>query len=101
MAPICLAYRTSREIDAGDSIMRWMDDSAQPESAYAWMRLAASLVLMTLGGGAMYGVVVVLPALQAGFGVTRAEASLPHTLTLIRFGFRGILIGALADPLRV
>src|SRR5258706_10982272 len=77
--------------------MRWMDDSARPESAYAWMRLAASLVLMTLGGVAMYGVVVVLPALQAEFGVTRAEASLPYTLTMIGFGFGGILMGALAD----
>src|SRR5438552_484515 len=77
--------------------MRWMDDSARPESAYAWMRLAASLVLMTLGGVAMYGVVVVLPALQAEFGVTRAEAALPYTLTMIGFGFGGILMGAAAD----
>ncbi|HYL91395.1 MAG TPA: MFS transporter [Burkholderiales bacterium] len=77
--------------------MRGMDESAQPESAYAWMRLAASLVLMTLGGVAMYGVMVVLPAIQAEFGVTRAEASLPYTLTMIGFGFGGILMGALAD----
>src|SRR5947208_15257395 len=76
--------------------MRWMDDSARPESAYAWMRLAASLVLMTLGGVAMYGVVVVLPLIQADFGVTRAEASLPYTLTMIGFGFGGILMVALA-----
>src|SRR2546426_748839 len=89
--------RTSREIDADDSIMRRMHDSAQPESPYAWMRLAASLALMTLGGVAMYGVVVVLPAVQAEFGVTRAEASLPYTLTMIGFGFGGILMGALAD----
>ena len=77
--------------------MRLMDDSAQPESTYAWLRLAASLVLMTLGGVAMYGVVVVLPLIQADFGVTRAEASLPYTLTMIGFGFGGILMGVLAD----
>src|SRR6266516_1818786 len=71
--------------------------SAQPESPYAWLRLAASLALMTLGGVAMYGVVVVLPAVQAEFGVTRAEASLPYTLTMIGFGFGGILMGALSD----
>src|SRR5438128_1120125 len=71
--------------------------SAQPESPYAWLRLAASLALMTLGGVAMYGVVVVLPLVQAEFGVTRAEASLPYTLTMIGFGFGGILMGALAD----
>ena len=74
-----------------------MDATARPESPYAWMRLTASLVLMTLGGVAMYGVVVVLPLIQAEFGVTRAEASLPYTLTMIGFGFGGILMGFLAD----
>src|SRR5437870_11549001 len=74
-----------------------MDATARAESPYAWMRLTASLVLMTFGGVAMYGVVVVLPAVQAEFGVTRAEASLPYTLTMIGFGFGGILMGALAD----
>src|SRR3954469_22419397 len=97
MVELCVPLRTSREIEANDSIMRGMHDSAEPESAYAWARLAASLVLMTLGGVAMYGVVVVLPALQAEFGITRAEASLPYTLTMIGFGFGGILMGAAAD----
>ncbi|MBV9362063.1 MAG: MFS transporter, partial [Betaproteobacteria bacterium] len=74
-----------------------MDEAARPESTYAWLRLSASLVLMTLGGVAMYGVVVVLPLIQADFGVTRAEASLPYTLTMLGFGFGGILMGTLAD----
>jgi MFS family permease len=69
----------------------------QPESPYAWARLFASLALMTLGGVAMYGVVVVLPAVQAEFGVPRADAALPYTLTMIGFGAGGILMGALAD----
>src|SRR5204862_4405035 len=71
--------------------------SAEPESLYAWMRLAASLALMTLGGVAMYGVVVVLPLVQADFGVTRGEAALPYTLTMVGFALGGILMGALAD----
>ena len=71
--------------------------TAQPESPYAWMRLAASLALMTLGGVAMYGVVVVLPAVQAEFGVTRAEAALPYTLTMIGFALGGVVMGRLAD----
>ena len=71
--------------------------TALPESPYAWLRLAASLALMTLGGVAMYGVVVALPAVQAEFGVARADASLPYTLTMIGFGIGGILMGALAD----
>jgi MFS family permease len=69
----------------------------QPESPYAWARLFASLALMTLGGVAMYGVVVVLPAVQVEFGVPRADAALPYTLTMIGFGAGGILMGALAD----
>ena len=35
------------------------------ESPYAWLRLAASLALMTISGVGMYAVAVALPALQA------------------------------------
>jgi MFS family permease len=68
-----------------------------PESGYAWARLMVSLALMTLGGAGMYAVSVVLPAVQADFGVARADASLPYTLTMIGFGLGGILMGRLAD----
>ncbi len=69
----------------------------EAESLYACVRLGAALLLMTIGGAAMYGVVVALPALQAEFGVARADASLPYTLTMIGFGVGGILMGRLAD----
>ena len=36
----------------------------------------------------MWSVVVALPAVQAEFGVARADASLPYTLTMIGFGAR-------------
>ncbi len=36
-----------------------------------------TLLLMTIGSGSMYIVPVVLPAVQADFGVGRADASLP------------------------
>ncbi len=67
------------------------------ESGYAWWRLLISLLLMTIGGAGMYAVTVVLPTVQADFGVDRAAASLPYTLTMIGFGFGGILMGRLAD----
>jgi MFS family permease len=67
------------------------------ESPYAWWRLAVSLALMTLGGVGMYGVTVVLPPIQAEFGVARGDASLPYTLTMIGFGLGGILMGRLSD----
>jgi len=45
----------------------------------------------------MYVVTVALPAVQAEFAATRSEASLPYTLTMIGFGFGGILMGRLSD----
>ncbi len=74
-----------------------MTATPQPESAYAWWRLMVSLLLMTIGGAGMYAVTVVLPSVQADFAVDRADASLPYTLTMIGFGFGGILMGRLAD----
>ena len=76
-----------------------MDDHYQPESAYAWWRLMASLALMTVGGAGMYAVSVVLPAVQADFGVDRADASMPYTLTMIGFGIGGILMGLISAHL--
>jgi MFS family permease len=45
----------------------------------------------------MWSVIVALPAVQAEFGVARADASLPYTMTMIGFGLGGILMGRLCD----
>ena len=45
----------------------------------------------------MYVVSVTLPAVQAEFGVSRAQASLPYTLMMIGFGLGCVLMGKLAD----
>jgi MFS family permease len=71
--------------------------AARHESPYAWARLAAAVTLTTLGGAGMYAISVALPRVQAEFGVARADASLPYTLTMIGFGVGGILMGRLAD----
>jgi MFS family permease len=71
--------------------------TAEHESSYAWVRLFASLALSSVGGVAMYGVVVVLPEVEREFGVARADASLPYALTMLGFGVGGILMGRLAD----
>ncbi len=70
---------------------------SENESPYAWARLLASLALMTLGGVGMYAAAVALPPVQAEFAATRSDASLPYTLTMIGFGFGGILMGRLSD----
>jgi len=67
------------------------------ESPYAWARLFSSLTLMTIGGIGMYSVSIVLPRVQAEFDATRAEASLPYTLSMIGFGLGGVLMGRLSD----
>ena len=67
------------------------------DSRYAWMRLLCTLALMTIGSSAMYVVAVVLPAVQAEFGTSRSDASLPYTLMMVGFGLGGIWMGKLAD----
>ena len=68
-----------------------------PESAYAWVRLFAALVLSAIGNVGMWSVIVVLPAVQAEFGVARSAASLPYTATMICTGLGSILLGRLSD----
>jgi MFS family permease len=67
------------------------------ETPYAWLRLAISLLISTIGSVGMWSAVVVLPAIQADFAVTRADASLPYTLSMMFFVAGQILMGRLAD----
>src|SRR6266568_8895009 len=72
-------------------------DAHGVESSYAWMRLAVTLLLSTIGGVGMWSVVVALPAVQAEFGVARADASLPYTLSMLGYAFGGVAMGKLSD----
>jgi MFS family permease len=74
-----------------------MNPLPQPDSRQAWLRLAVTLLLMTIGSAGMYVVSVTLPAVQAEFGVTRAQASLPYTTLMVGFGVGCMLMGRLAD----
>src|SRR5882757_7389567 len=73
------------------------DSAGAVESAYAWSRLGIAVALSTIGGVGMWSVVVALPAIQADFGVARADAALPYTLAMIGFACGGVLTGRLAD----
>jgi MFS family permease len=70
---------------------------AEIESRYAWVRLVVALALGTIGSIGMWSFVVALPAVQAGFGVARGDASLAFTFTMIGFGLGGIVMGRFAD----
>ncbi|CDX27110.1 Major facilitator superfamily MFS_1 [Mesorhizobium plurifarium] len=67
------------------------------DSSYAWTRLAISVLLATIGGVGMWAVVVVLPAVQAEFGIDRAAASMPYTATMVGFAAGNVLVGRAID----
>jgi MFS family permease len=68
-----------------------------PDSRYSWFRLVASLALATTGGIGLWAGIVALPFIQTEFGVDRAGASFPYTMTMIGFAFGGMLMGRLSD----
>jgi len=72
------------------------DASLIDSRAAAW-RLLTTLGLVVLGNSSMYVVSVVLPAVQAEFGIGRADASLPYTLMMICLGLGGLWTGKMAD----
>jgi MFS family permease len=67
------------------------------ETPYSWIRLIVSIILSTLGCVGLWSLAVALPAVQADFGVHRAGASLPYTLTMVGFMIGGVVVGRLAD----
>lgn len=69
----------------------------ETDTAYAWWRLAVSLALSTIGGIGLWSVVVVLPTIEAEFGIDRSDASLPYTATMVGFAIGGVLMGRLVD----
>jgi MFS family permease len=71
--------------------------TAQTDTPYAAARLLVTLALMTIGACGMYIVPVVLPSVQAEFGVARADAAMPYSLLMIGFGVGGLVMGRLAD----
>jgi MFS family permease len=71
------------------------------DSFYAWARLAAAVAFATVGGVGMWAMPVVLPSVQAEFGIMRAAASLPFTLTMLGFAVGGVAMGRLQDRYRI
>lgn len=67
------------------------------DSRYAFWRLVIALLAMLMGSSSMFVVAVVLPEVQAEFGVSRSDASLPYTLMMIGFGVGGVYMGKVAD----
>jgi len=67
------------------------------DSRHSWMRLAISVLIATIGNVGMWSVVVVLPMVQAEFGVDRSGASTPFTMTMIGFAIGSLVLGRFVD----
>lgn len=67
------------------------------DSRYSWMRLAATLAIAVLGNVGMWAIIVIMPAVQSEFGIDRADASLPYTLTMVGFALGNLVIGRAVD----
>ncbi|MFZ0621332.1 MAG: MFS transporter [Pseudolabrys sp.] len=80
--------------------MTSLDGARAPQvidSPTAWLRLGVAVAISTIGGVGMWSIMVALPAIQAEFGVSRADATLPFTMVMFGFAGGGVVMGRLAD----
>lgn len=69
----------------------------ETDSRYSWMRLVITMAVAVIANAGMWAIIVIMPAVEAEFGTTRAEASLPYTLNMIGFGVGNFVLGRALD----
>ncbi|MEO3413447.1 MFS transporter [Roseovarius sp. CAU 1744] len=69
------------------------------DSTYAWARLAVSLLIAVICSAGIWVMVLIMPAVQDEFGISRGDVSLPYTLTMIGFALGNLAIGRMVDGL--
>ncbi|MBY6167161.1 MFS transporter [Pseudooceanicola nitratireducens] len=74
-----------------------MTDHDVLDSGYSWRRLGLSLAVSIVGNVGMWAVILVLPSMQAEFGLDRADSTIPYTLTMAGFAIGNGLIGRAVD----
>ena len=74
-----------------------MDNDDLLDSRASWGRLGLALLVSLIGNAGMWAIILILPNVQAEFGVGRAEAALPYTLTMAGFALGNFLIGRAVD----
>src|SRR5215469_270297 len=70
---------------------------SEVDTPAAWRRLGFAVAVSTIGSVGMWSMPVALPFVQADFGVTRAEVTLPYTLAMTGFALGGVAMGRLCD----
>ncbi|MEM6590157.1 MAG: MFS transporter [Pseudomonadota bacterium] len=74
-----------------------MSDADILDSRYSWTRLGLALTMSLVGNVGMWVIIVMLPDIQAEFGVNRADASLPYTLMMFGFAVGNMVFGRMVD----
>ncbi|WP_397542765.1 MFS transporter [Roseovarius salis] len=67
------------------------------DSRYSWFRLAVSLLIAAVGNVGIWAVVMVMPSVQSEFGIDRADASLPYTMTMLGYAIGNFAVGRVID----
>ncbi len=67
------------------------------DSNYSWFRLVVSVLAGTVMSVGMWATVLVLPAVQEEFGISRADASIAFTAAMVGFGFGNMWLGRVVD----
>jgi MFS family permease len=77
------------------------DRQLEVDAPAAWRRVGFAVAVGTIGSVGTWSMPVALPFVQADFGITRADASLPYTLAMMGFAFGGVAMGRLCDSFGV
>lgn len=70
---------------------------SEVDSAYAWWRLVASILMSSVGGVGMWSSVVLLTETESHFNIDRGEASLTYTAVMVGIMLGNVAMGRLAD----
>ena len=66
-------------------------DETLHDTRYSWLRLCVTLLVACVGNVGMWAVIVILPDMQAEFGIDRGIASLPYTATTAGFAVAAVV----------
>jgi MFS family permease len=75
--------------------------TSELDSGYSWLRLAVAVAIATVSSVGIWSVVVVLPEVQAEFGVGRGAASIAYTATMLGFAAGNLIVGRLVDRIGI
>ncbi|MGJ8555520.1 MAG: MFS transporter [Sulfitobacter geojensis] len=74
-----------------------MTYQTETDSRYAWFRLCVTVLVAVIANAGMWAIIVIMPAVEAEFGASRAAASMPYTLNMIGFALGNFAIGRALD----